>query len=319
MAQIREERMLQVYAADAGIENGFFQISKGNLTEYPWYGNISDLNGFSVSIQVEQEESGGYKIVSTATSYTGQEVTIESYAATLDYSYLFDNAISSWGDISLKSGVIVNGNITLNNELNNKGELNGNLTKGVPGWPTADELADLYWGDVSASPPYPSSQIVIAHDDSMGPLYRPGDLDVHSTNSTATLTLLDTFYVTGDLDIGQTNQDFILDLNGQSIFCEGSIDIGGKCMLTGSGCILAVGDVFFSPNVQSGPEDFIFVMSVSGQLQAQPNGEFYGSMAGNVEVLYQPGTTITWTQTAGGLNFPDGDLLPLVRSYIIRD
>ena len=25
--------------------------------------------------------------------------------------------------------------------------------------------------------------------------------------------------VTGDLDIGKTNQDFVLDLNGQTIFC----------------------------------------------------------------------------------------------------
>ena len=34
-AQIREDRMLQVYAADAGIEDGFFKITKGNVTELP--------------------------------------------------------------------------------------------------------------------------------------------------------------------------------------------------------------------------------------------------------------------------------------------
>jgi len=325
-AQIREDRMLQVYAADAGIEDGYHRIM-GNSTELPQNpGDHIDLppqyvNGCNVTVALHKEAGGVYKIVSTATDYKGVGVTIEAYAAALDYSYLLDNALSSYGDITLRSGVEVYGNVTYNGELDNKGEIiDGTATKGVPGWPDADMLKAFYYGDVQGQPPYGSSYINLLHDEYMGPLYREGPLDIYSSNSTATLTLTGTFYVTGDLDIGKTDKDFVLDLNGHTIFCEQAIDIGGKCTITGSGCIIALGDVFFSPHVQSGPDDFVFVMSVGGNLQAQPGGDFYGAMAGLVEILYQPNSTIRWRPySIYDLNFPEGEPLPGIRSYIIRD
>ena len=94
-----------------------------------------------MAIEVYREAGDVHKIVSTATRYDGVGVSIEPYAAALDYSYLLDSA-----------------------------------------------------------------------------------LDIYSSNSTATLTLMDTSYVTGDLDIGKTNQDFVLDLNGQTIFCASESD-----------------------------------------------------------------------------------------------
>jgi hypothetical protein len=71
--------------------------------------------------------------------------------------------------------------------------------------------------------------------------------------------------------------------------------------------------------MEEGGDDFIFVMSVSGNLQAQPMGDFYGAMAGLVEVQYQPNSAIAWSEMAFDPNFPDGDLLPGVRAYIIRN
>ena len=65
--------------------------------------------------------------------------------------------------------------------------------------------------------------------------------------------------------------------------------------------------------------DFIFIMSINGDLTAQPNGKFYGSMAGKIEIQYQPGTEIHWRDGVVGLNFPDGDMLPGIKSYIIYD
>jgi hypothetical protein len=99
------------------------------------------VNGCDVAIEVYREAGDVHKIVSTATRYDGVGVSIEPYAAALDYSYLLDSA-----------------------------------------------------------------------------------LDIYSSNSTATLTLMNTFYVTGDLDIGKTNQDFVLDLNGQTNFCASESD-----------------------------------------------------------------------------------------------
>ena len=326
-AQIREDRMFGVYAADAGIEDGYYRLI-GNSTDLPqspddppWVGNIWDVNGYDVAVEIYREAVDVYKIVSTATSYTGGNVTIESYAAALDYSYLLDNALSSYGDITIRNAAEIHGNVTYNGELDNKGDIiGGNATKGVPGWPDGDWLKAFYYADVDGEPPYGSSQLRIEDDVDMGPFYRDGALDIYSTNATATLTLLDTFYVTGDLDIGKTNQGFVLDLNGQTIFSEQTIDIGGKCTITGSGAIIALGDIFFSPKVQSGPEDFVFVISISGNLQAQPQGDFYGAMAGG-SVDIQPGSTIRWREASADelAFFPVGEALPGIRAYIIRN
>ena len=326
-AQIREDRMLQVYAADAGIEAGYYRII-GNSTQLPqdpedppFVGNITDINGYDVDIDIYREAGGVLKIVSTAEDEYGGNVVIESWAAALDYSYLLDNALSSYGDLTLRPGVEVYGNVTYNGEIDNKGEVYGNETMGVPGWPTAQELKDEYWGQVQSQPLYGSSVIDVVCDMEKGPIKREGSLDIYSSNTTTpTLTITGTVYVTGDLVIGQSGQNFILDLNGETIFCEQSIDIGGKCAITGSGCIIAVGDVYFSPNMQSDEDDFVFVMSVDGNLQAQPSGDFYGSMAGMVEVLYQPGSTITWRSYDHlNLNFPTGSVTPGIRAYIIRN
>jgi len=318
-AQIREERMLQVYAADAGIEDAY-QWIMGNSTELPDPWIIEDVNGYDVAVEVYRDAGDIYRIVSTATSYTGANVTIESWVAALDYSYLLDSALSSYGDITLKPGVEVHGNVTYNGELEgNNYTIEGNTTKGVPGWPDADVLKAFYYADVAGVEPYEFSQIQIVQDEEKGPLYREGSLDIYSSNTTVpTLTLMDTFYVTGDLDIGKTDYDFVLDLNGQTIFSEQAIDIGGKCTITGSGCIIALGNIFFAPQVQSGPDDFVFVMSVSGELQAQPGGDFYGAMAGLIQLL-QPNTTISWRgYSMDNLNFPEGELIPGIRAYIIH-
>ena len=327
-AQIREDRMLQVYAADAGIEDGYYRII-GNSTQLPqdpedppFAGNIPDINGYDVDIEVYREAGNVFKIVSTAEDEFGGNVIIESWAAALDYSYLLDNALSSYGDLTLRPGVEVYGNVTYNGEIDNKGEVYGNETMGVPGWPTAQELKDEYWGQVQSQPLYGSSVIDVVCDMETGlPIKREGSLDIYSSNTTIpTLTITDTVYVTGDLLIGKAGKDFMLDLNGQTIFSEAEIDIGKWCTITGSGCIIAVGDVRFSPQVISGEDDFVFVMSVCGYLLALPQGEFYGSMAGNIEIDYQPGSTITWRPYDHlDLNFPTGSVTPGIRAYIIRN
>jgi len=139
-------------------------------------------------------------------------------------------------------------------------------------------------------------------------LYRDGDLDIINTGGNTTATLQGTVYVTGNLDIGLTNHDFTLDLNDQTIFVEGSIDIGGKCTLSGSGCIIEVADVNFSPDIDSNPDNFVFVMSVNGTVFFHPLADFYGSLAGNVEVQLQPGSSLIWEDPSDeDLNFPSGD------------
>jgi hypothetical protein len=56
--------------------------------------------------------------------------------------------------------------------------------------------------------------------------------------------------------------------------------------------------------MNSSPNDYILVMSVTGMTYMQPNGDFYGTLAGATEVWIQNGSA-TWTEPdEGGINFP---------------
>ena len=321
-AQIRQDRMLHVYAADAGMEDAFYRIgnSTAGLPQSPgesWTGNISDMNGYYVDVEIYKEaEEGVYRITSKATSDSGVSVTIEAYTSLWDYWSLLGNACSSLGDIDLSPNSEIYGNITLNGNVTGSGEIYGDETYGILGWPSAEELKDFYYSDVEGQPPYGSSQLVITHDEYMGPFYREGSLDIYSSNSTATLTLMDTFYVTGDLNSGKTNKEFVLDLNGQTVFSEQTIDIGGRCIIAGPGVIIAVGDVYFAPNFAN--TEFIFIMSVEGTVTAQPGSDFHGSFAGNIEINLQPGVIVQWIEPPPGLNFFGGSPLVRIETYTIK-
>ena len=139
---------------------------------------------------------------------------------------------------------------------------------------------------------------------------------MNSSNTPTTLSLTGTIYITGDTSIGTTGKDFTLDLNGHTIFVESSntdqkaLEIGGKCTIDGPGIIIAVGDVYFAPKGDVGSnEGPVFVFSVSGETQTQPQGDFYGCIAGSVVLDIQPGTTTNYPEDEGwyeDLNFPIG-------------
>jgi hypothetical protein len=68
-----------------------------------------------------------------------------------------------------------------------------------------------------------------------------------------------------------------------------------------------VGDVNFQPNLPTADEDdFIFVMSIEGTVKFQPGDDFYGAVAGTVDVFLQPDVDLIWWDGSDGLNFPDG-------------
>ena len=121
------------------------------------------------------------------------------------------------------------------------------------------------------------------------------------------LNLLGTIYVNGNLRIGSTDRPFKLYLNNQTIFVNGSLDIGVQTNIYGSGVIIARGDIFFLPMMHSEPSDFVLVMSLEGFAWISPLGDFYGSVAGNTQVDVQPNTDILWYDpTDTDLHFPTG-------------
>lgn len=310
-----QERALTYYAADSGIEYALFQLQNGSEDMPPPY----DINNNTVNVTItevaQQDPSYNvYRITSTASGDSGGSTTIESYVslASADFGWLLESVITSNGNVTIQPGAEVTGNITYTGTLKNDGTIDGNVTElleDIRNWPTCEEFATFYWEDVKDLVPFADGTIDVADTPSIGPLYREGSLAIKSTVSQANATLNGTIYgnVTGAITkIGTTNKDFTLNLNGQTIFVKGALTIGGKTTIAGSGCIIACGDIFFEPNMATNPGDFVFIMSINGTTKLQPGGDFYGALAGNVDVTIQPKCTLEW----GGAGGEDGLTMP---------
>ncbi len=289
-----------------------------NITYYSGTYSIADVNGKSVEITLQYIDSTVWQIFSTSTSSDGSSTTLEVLTndITADYSGILDNVITTPGTIDFPPH--------WEDLVDPPSGENGPVEGYTGDWPdTSKEIADLikfYWWQVDDPANEYSSSILNLNgvNLSKGPLYRIGTLDIlNSNNTNATLTLDGTVYVSGQTKIGNTAKDFTLDLNGNTIFVESNLTgggtsgtalwIGGQCTIVGPGVIIAIGDVYFAPNIEAGMEEPIFIMSVTGTTTLQPGGNFYGSVAGDVEVDLQPGTSITYPE--GGfeglnINFP---------------
>jgi hypothetical protein len=305
----------ELYGADGGVQDAVWKIQNNiglcvgsPTTEY----TISDINGRSVDVTVtwmyNTTETVNYRVESAAITPGGDsETRILAYVTGVskygDYSGLLGQVLTSQTDITLKPGTEV---------YPPEGE-HSPIEYYEDDWPTLEELIDFYMEDVSGVEPYGSDILIFNGDTDLGPFYRDGDLEIKAGTAGFTLTLTGTIYVTGDTLIGSAGQDFTLDLNGQTVFVESdsadpqkALWIGGKCTVIGSGVIIAVGDMYFEPNTEAGVTDPIFVMSVLGTTSVQPGGDFYGSIAGSVEIQLQPGTSINYPESEdwyGDLNF----------------
>lgn len=313
-----QEWMLGFYAADAGIEDAAYKIQHEDPilpaigVSYPYviedeYGEALQINDCTVGVTIEGIDHPSdevYKITSTATS-DGRSTTVESYvkADRVDLSGFGDNAITTNGTVTIMPGSEVIGDIETDPEY----------------WPTAEQLAAYFWEDVESLTPVPDGHSINISSGTevdpypIGPLSAAGDLTITG----AGVARLDgTVYVKGDLTVMPNCE---INLNGQSIFAEGTITFQPGCTVSGSGCIIAVGDVDFRPDMDSAPGDFVFVMSVEGTVWFSPSGDFYGSVAGDVEVQLQPGTTLTWVEPGEGFEWPAGGEAVLdIRTYTIQ-
>jgi len=326
--QVYEKKTDELYAADAGVEDAICKINH-QVEELPdppcgggdpesWCYSIADVNGKSVEITITYVNNLTYQVVSIATG-NGSRTEVEAYVTrtiiTADYSGISNNVITSPCDYDLQGPSQVNPP---------EGEEHGPVGNYTGDWPTAEVLSDVYWEDVEDEIPYTSDTLDVEdYADGLGPLYRDGTLKIINTGTAGlSVTLNGTIYITSNTLIGMTDQNFILDLNGQTIFVEDdtgaapeddpcnpsenqwALRIGTKCTMTGSGCIIAVGGIEFKPNLDCSPDDHIFVLSIRGRTHMQPNGDFYGTLAGLAEVYIQNGTA-NWVDPSGSeLNFP---------------
>jgi hypothetical protein len=316
-----ENKADELYAADAGAEDAVWRIQhQTDDVHYLYCGqgnhtlsyNINDVNGKSVGVTIRYVSSMAYNLTSIATGGGGSGTRIDAYVTAEsqygDFSGILNHVITSVHGYTTKPG----DNITYPEGAEPKANYGD-------AWPTPQDLEGFYWHDVSNGTPYASGTIDLnGNNMTIGPLYRNGPLDIRSSSSTrATLTLNGTLYITGDTTIyGPGSSEpfkLTLDLNGNTIFVASgtskyAINID-KCNIIGPGVIIAVGGVYFAPKSPAGDTDPIFVMSVLSQTEIQPQGDFYGAVAGNVSVTLQPNTTLSYPQGGFGssdLNFPTG-------------
>jgi len=282
---------------------------------------------------------------------TGTAIESYLSALFMDFASLLDNAIVSENNITINNGVHVTGNVTSGGTVDDKtnGDVDGTITENADlNWPSSAALLAYYLNQVEDGVHYDGDTIIDLEGNScppgpiyindeennswtsgLGPLYVDGKLDITSSasNEEVSLRLNDTLYITGDTQIyGPTNDEpskLTIDLNGQTIFvaspssksrtppdAKPALSIE-KCNIVGSGCIIAVGDVYFAPKGEVGGEDeFVLIMSVEGTTTLRPSGTFYGCVAGDLSVYVQSGdnATIINSGLAEGqdLNFPMG-------------
>ena len=315
--EVYERRTAELYAADAGVEDAIWKILN-DPPDLPWADpDIGDVNEKVVGVSIEYGSGGAYKITSTATTDNNSSTTIESYVK--PWSFL-DNAITSMSDILLQNADIV-GDVQYGGDLEIK---NSNLDgEEIPeaywNWPQSDELSSHYLEEVEGLEPYAYDSLDVAEHvtSGIGPLYRGNwddpeeklDLTIFNGCGNPTVALNGTVYVTGDLTFPEPGgaTAYTIDLNGQTIFVEGNIDFPPHNVnISGSGCIIAIGDILFQPGMESNPDDFVFVMSIEGTIDFKPSGgTFYGSIAGDVNVDLK-NASLYWQPLGEGkeLNFP---------------
>lgn len=162
--------------------------------------------------------------------------------------------------------------------------------------------------------PVPVSDDTVITFGGIGGIYRNGALTIVNTGGAGlVLDLKGSFYITGDTNIGGTNQNFYLDLNGNVVYVDSAtatwaLEINGKCSVLDSGGFIVRGGLYFAPNGDTEPTEYILAISFQGTLQVRPGINIYGTLAGDIKIDVQSGSTptVTWVdpETVGWVNIP---------------
>jgi len=329
--RVYERRTAELYAADAGVEDAVWKIQNATEVKPPvacgdptsWNYNITDVNGKRVVVTItymnNTTNTATYLIESTAIADDGggtaaidSSTTVEAYVTGVggNYSGLLDNIITSLACYTAKG--------TLSYPPENEPYCN----YPPEWWPPASVLDNFYWVQVKGKTNYSSPIDLAGNNMTLETGYVNGPLTIANSNKNKipTLTLNGTLYITGDTTIayssgggGLNNGEMILDLNGNTIFVNSTtakyaLYVGDNCDIKGPGVLIAVGGIYFKPKSQV-TTDPVFILSILGETQMQPMGDFYGAVAGDITVTLQPNTSLTYPIGGFGsynLNFPTG-------------
>lgn len=274
--RVVEEHTSGIYAADAGIQDALWKLGNGvDLFEAgDSYDLTENVNGMTVTVDKQALEDNLYTLRSTA-RLDGEVVTVITAQALAgsDYSWLFDQVITSGGDVDTSPHDVIYGGVLCEGDfLGDEDQVRtGDITEGATiDFPPAEELKAYYkstfeydvedpdnWynSDTYTIPPGTDRD----NPHMIPPIYRNGDLTI-TGNGYGKLS--GTIYLAGETT-GQlwVSPGTTIDLNVHSIFseyynnCEGNaINFQPWCTIFGPGCIVAIGNINYQPNLGAGDQ-----------------------------------------------------------------
>ncbi len=312
--QVYNRKARQLYAADAGVRDALW-IIKNRTETLPSVGNTMArtvgglVNSQVVSYQItrlpdSKYNAVTYEVISQAIdSFDHSSVTsITSEVSILDFSdKIMKKVITSPGTVTstqTSNLIDIYGEIWCPNQI--APDFGGNVTldqSPIVGWPIIASsnriVQNYYYDQVKDLSPYSPADGVIDLSTVTGPLYvdKRGNLpssDNYTITGTGTLT--GSIYINGNLtfDNRATVTLGTAGIEGFTIFVTGNVTgVQPQSSIGGPGAIIAIGDIKYLPNPGLNQE-YVLVMSLGGTVLFQPNNVFYGSIAGNVEVRFQP-------------------------------
>jgi len=313
-----ERSTAEVYAADAGVEDAVWKIQNdaeelpgppcgGGEPDY-WAYNISDVNYKSVDVTIEWvnnlTNSVTYKIISIATTDSDSSTTVESYIEKIIGGELdiFSGILASKGDILLKKDCTVTGDIYIGGDITGEFTHDGEIIPTEPdSFPTQDQdeaFAQMLKEEAMAGGTYSENNgnMDISESQDLGPIYIPGNLDI-------------------------TTKDITVNLMG-TIYVEGEIRASKEYTMTGSGSIVAVGNIYLSKLAGYGTEGDSVIMSINGSITFKKEAVIEALIyAPNSTISFDKGATVTgsvvgleiqadkegsftYIQKAGGVDLP---------------
>ena len=302
----------EIYAAEAGVYASIWKIimidpavPKGIFDPPLEYEIEGGVNGKQVNVTVSRHNSFNFNVASVATDpATGHESMVDTDIAIigvsgLDLSEFAKFAVTSNGTIGADFyNVKISGDIWIPDVNNYSGKPpTGEIIESpITGWPSEEMLETYYSYLVNKDNPYGSSEIDISDPLLSGPLYAQGTGNYVITGAG---TLTGAIYIDGNLYFDQYAS---VNLNGNTIFVTGSIQSHPNSYLAGPGALIALGNIQFSPNVSP---TYLLVLSVNGNVDFQPSGDFVGAVGGNVDITMKPSCSITWQDPGvGNLDLP---------------
>ncbi|PPD58614.1 DUF7305 domain-containing protein [Dehalogenimonas etheniformans] len=291
------------FAADSGVEKALWYINQDPLTFTADYGldlydyipqhldspatnmTVTDMNGNSVAVTISKTQESMYRVEALASS--GARVV--SYIAGGGL-YLWDGALVSSSDITLKKDTYINGPVYCMGNFDSQGALThvGPTYEYQTGliFPSALQnviFAAHYEALARAGTVYPGS-LKITASGYYGSMFINGDFST-SMNLTSVY-----FGLPGPDGLPRTADDL-----PATIYVTGSIDIGKDTVFEGNANFVAVGNIGFEKVVNFGKSESI-IFSINGSID-------FRKEAGEVGVpmeafIYAPNGNISFKKDA---------------------